>query len=124
MNQENSPTPDAPRRKRILFVCSLNQWRSPTAEMLYRDDPRLEVRSAGIRANAARRISARDLAWADVVMVMEREQKKWIQENFRDVPLPPILNLDITANLEYMDTGLQRLLRAAIDPEIEVLLSS
>lgn len=123
MNQEISRTPSAPPRKRILFVCSLNQWRSPTAEALYRNDPRLEVRSAGIRANATRKISQQDLAWADVVMVMEREQKKWIQDNFRDLPLPPIVNLDITAQLEYMHPELQHLLRAAIDPEIEGLLS-
>lgn len=111
-------------RKHILFVCALNQWRSPTAEALYRDDPRLEVRSAGIRPSAKRKISKRDLAWAEVIMVMEREHKKWIQEHFRDVKLPPIVNLDITASLGYMDPELQLLLRSSIDPEIEALLSS
>ncbi|HEY3855879.1 MAG TPA: protein-tyrosine-phosphatase [Verrucomicrobiae bacterium] len=97
----------------------MNQWRSPTAEALYRDDPRLEVRSAGIRNSARRKISRRDVDWADVIMVMEREQKKWIQENFRDLQLPPIINLDITASLTFMDPELQRLLRSSIDPEIE-----
>jgi predicted protein tyrosine phosphatase len=83
----------------------------------------LEARSAGIRANATRRISKRDLAWADVIMVMEREHKKWIQEHFRDAQLPPIVDLDVTVGLGFMDPELQRILRSAIDPEIEALLS-
>lgn len=31
-------------RLKVLFVCSRNQWRSPTAEAMYRDDSRLSVR--------------------------------------------------------------------------------
>jgi predicted protein tyrosine phosphatase len=111
-------------RLRILFVCALNQWRSPTAEVLYRSDPRLEVRSAGVRSNAKRRISAADVKWADVIFVMDREQKSWIQKRFRDVPLPDIQVLDIPASLQYMDPELQRLLRLALDPEIDALVTS
>lgn len=106
---------------KVLFVCALNQWRSPTAEVLYRDDARLEVRSAGIRQGAKRRISENDLHWANVIFVMEREHKQWIQEHFRDTALPPIQVLDIPDDLEYMNPELQRLLRLAIDPEIDAL---
>jgi predicted protein tyrosine phosphatase len=113
--------PDPQGRLRVLFVCSLNQWRSPTAEALYRGDPRLEVRSAGIRSNARRRIGAGDLRWANVVFVMEVDHKRWIQERFGDLGLPPIRVLEISNNLGYMDTELQRVLRLAIDPEIDAL---
>ena len=108
---------------RVLFVCALNQWRSPTAEHLYRDDARLQVRSAGVRADARRRVSQSDLAWADVVFVMDREQKRWIQEQFRSVQLPDIRILDVPDEFTYMDPRLQAALRAAIDPEIDALLS-
>ena len=108
----------------VLFVCSQNQWRSPTAEALYRSDPRLEVRSAGVRSNAKRRISAADIAWADVIFVMDREQKSWIQERFRDLQLPCIQVLDIADSLVYMDPELQRMLKSALDPEIDALLTS
>lgn len=111
-------------RLHILFVCALNQWRSPTAEAIYRSDPRLEVKSAGVRSNAKRRISAADVEWADAIFVMDREQKRWIQERFRDIRLPYIEVLDIPDGLEFMDPELQRLLREALDPEINVLLSS
>jgi predicted protein tyrosine phosphatase len=110
-------------RKHVLFVCASNQWRSPTAEALYRDHPQLEVRSAGIRPNAKRRIGAGDIKWSDVIFVMEREHKKWIQDHFRDEELPPIEVLDIPDDFHFMDAELQTLLRLAIDPELEVLLS-
>ena len=111
-------------RLRVLFVCALNQWRSPTAEQLYKSDARLEVRSAGIRSGAKRRISQSDLEWADVVFVMDQEQRRWIAEQFRQVGLPPIRLLDIPDNYPYMHLVLQEALRAAIDPEIEAILSS
>lgn len=102
----------------------MNQWRSPTAEVLYRNHPQLDVRSAGIRQGAKRRISQSDVEWADAIFVMAREHQKWIQENFRDTRLPPIVILDIPDDLVYMDPELQRLLRLAIDPEIDMLLGS
>jgi predicted protein tyrosine phosphatase len=111
-------------RLRILFVCALNQWRSPTAEALYRNDARLEVRSAGIRSSAKRRISAADVEWAQAIFVMDREQKQWIQEQFRDVSLPTIRVLEISDSLVFMHPELQRLLREALDPEIKALLAS
>ena len=102
----------------------MNQWRSPTAEHLYRNDARLQVRSAGTRTMARRRVSEADLAWADVVFVMDRDQKHWIQERFRSVDLPDIRVLDVSDEFEYMDPRLQAALRAVIDPEIDALIQS
>ena len=107
---------------RILFVCAMNQWRSPTAEAMYRHDTRLEVRSAGVRSEARRRLSGADVAWADAIFVMEHKQKSWIQERFRDESLSPVIVLDIPDDYTYLDPELQRLLQAAIEPEIEILL--
>jgi predicted protein tyrosine phosphatase len=115
-------TQPAERPLRVLFVCSLNQWRSPTAEVIYRNDPRLEVSSAGVRRNAQRHISVADVAWAQVIFVMDAEQKAWIQERFARLVLPRIRILDIPSTLEYMDPELQRLLRLAIDPQLEEIL--
>ena len=116
---------EAPKSKlRVLFVCALNQWRSPTAEHLYRSDARLEVRSAGIRRDAKRRLSEKDLLWADVVFVMDREQKSHVLTQFRHIHLPQIQNLEISDEHQYMDPRLQDALRLAIDPEIEALLAT
>lgn len=115
---------NAARPLKVLFVCTLNQWRSPMAEALYRGDPRLEVRSAGTRSGARRRIGPADLAWADLVLVMEADHKNSILEKFGDLALPPIRVLRIANNLGCADEQLQRQLREAIEPELEALLSA
>lgn len=45
----------------ILFICSKNQWRSPTADKVWRRHPGLSVRSAGTSPNAQHPVSL-DLA--------------------------------------------------------------
>jgi predicted protein tyrosine phosphatase len=57
-------------RERILFVCTANRDRSPTAEDLYTRDPRYEVRSAGVASFAVTPLDAELLRWADRVFVM------------------------------------------------------
>lgn len=115
--------PGSSPRLRVLFVCALNQWRSPTAELLYRDDPRLHVRSAGVRPESRRRVTEGDLRWADVIFVMEREHQDRIREEFRGKKLPEIRVLDVTDAHPYMHLELQKLLYAAIDPELKELLA-
>jgi predicted protein tyrosine phosphatase len=100
-------------KPRILFVCGRNQWRSPTAERIYRDDPRIHVRSAGVSAKSRHQISADDLSWADLVVVMERRYKSRITETFRDHP--PIVSLDIPDEFEYMDEELIKLIREGVE---------
>jgi len=63
------------KKPRILFVCGRNQWRSPTAAKIYANDQRIEVRSVGVSPQSARRVSRRDMEWADLVLVMEPEHK-------------------------------------------------
>lgn len=112
------------RRLRVLFVCALNKRRSVTAERIYRDDPRLEVRSAGVRSDALRRVGEKDLRWADVVFAMERAQQRRIAAQFAAVALPPIDVLDIPDDYECMDPELIRMLRAMLDPEIDACLNA
>jgi predicted protein tyrosine phosphatase len=117
-------SPPATRsRLRVLFVCSMNQWRSPTAEALYRHDARLDVRSAGVRLGARRTLTREDLEWADWVFVMEREHLRRIRESFPGLPLPRVSILEIPDQFRFMDPELQQLLRESIDPEMEAALS-
>jgi protein-tyrosine phosphatase len=102
----------------------MNRQRSVTAERLYRDDARLEVRSAGVRSDAERRVSEADLRWADVVFVMEREHKAWLTTRFETLELPRIDVLDIPDEYECMDPQLQEMLRLTLDPEIDSILAS
>ena len=122
----NKTPPAESRRFRILFVCSANMQRSPTAERIYRNDPRLEVRSAGVRIGARRRISINDLRWADIVFVMEQEHKHAIKTRFADIPgltLPPIEVLNIPDEFDFMYPELVEMLKTTLDPEINHLLA-
>jgi predicted protein tyrosine phosphatase len=112
------------RRLRILFVCAMNKERSVTAERLYRNDARLEVRSAGVRSDANRRVSQNDLEWADVVFTMESDHKRWILTRFESLELPPIEVLDIPDEYACMDPHLQEILKLTLDPEIDALLAA
>ena len=60
----------------VLFICSKNQWRSPTAEQIYRQRPLINVRSAGTARSAKRQVSSADIQWADIILVMEDKHKK------------------------------------------------
>lgn len=113
----------APKLK-VLFVCAMNKQRSVTAELLYRNDARLEVRSAGVRAGAKRRIGEADLKWADVIYVMESDHKQRIQMRFEGLTLPRIEVLEIPDEYEVMDPDLQEILRVVLDPDLAHLLEN
>jgi predicted protein tyrosine phosphatase len=97
-----------------LFVCSQNRWRSLTAEMIFRNDPRFEVRSAGTSRGARHVISGKDIDWADTIICMEDRHKEIIQHHFKNQPLPPLLVLDIPSSLKYMDPELIELLQEKV----------
>ncbi len=97
--------PGDARRQNVLFVCSRNQWRSPTAERVWRRHPLLSVRSAGTSASARRVLTATDLAWADTVFAMEERHLRRIMEAFPDTSAP-IVVLDIPDRYTFMDPEL------------------
>jgi predicted protein tyrosine phosphatase len=94
-------------RLKILFVCSRNQWRSPTAEQIWRKHPRLLTRSAGTSPNARHPISIEDVRWADVIFVMEEKHKSRIVAEFtRLLANKPIHVLDVPDEYKFMDPEL------------------
>ena len=56
---------------KILFVCTANLERSPTAELVFRDVPGWETRSAGTSPDAVTPLTRELITWADRVIVME-----------------------------------------------------
>lgn len=71
-----SPSPANRYMTKLLFVCSRNQWRSPTGEQVWRRQPGIQARSAGTSPNARRKICAADISWADVIFVMEKKAQE------------------------------------------------
>jgi protein-tyrosine phosphatase len=107
-------------KPKILFVCGRNKRRSPTAEKIYRNEPRIEVRSAGTSEKSPHPISSSDLIWADLVLVMENKYKGKISSLFRDIYLPPIKSLDIPDDYQYMDEELIELIKSSVEPQIKL----
>lgn len=100
----------------VLFVCSKNQWRSPTAEKIYAQHASLQVRSRGTATSARQTIGTVDLQWADVIFVMESKHKQRIRAEFSDViDNKPIHVLDIPDEYQFMDPELVDLLQISID---------
>lgn len=102
----------------ILFICSRNQWRSPTAEQLWRNHSRWSVNSAGTSRNAKRRVTADLIRWADIIFVMEQKHKSRLMADFsRLLEYKSVHVLDIPDEYSYMAPELIHLLKESV-PDI------
>ncbi|TQV88010.1 low molecular weight protein tyrosine phosphatase family protein [Aliikangiella coralliicola] len=91
----------------LLFICSRNQWRSPTAEEVWRKHPEFNVRSAGTSPKARKTVSSSDIRWADVVFVMEQKHKNRLRAEFtRMLDHKPVYVSDIPDEYKFMDEEL------------------
>lgn len=107
------------RPMNLLFVCSRNQWRSPTAERHFSRTPGLHVRSAGTASSARRRIRASDLSWADLTLVMEHKHASQIRKRFGHDPGCSLHVLEIPDEFGFMDPELIELLEARVAALLE-----
>ncbi len=104
----------------ILFVCSMNKWRSPTAEKIYRNTPLVNVRSAGTSSKAKHHISCEDLKWADLIIAMEPKHVQRLRADFPEVMrYMEVLTLGIEDRYGYMHPELVEELKASIDPILD-----
>jgi predicted protein tyrosine phosphatase len=99
-------------RTKILFVCSRNKRRSLTAETIFKGEPAGEVRSAGTEESARIKVTAGQLGWADVIVVMEKRHKERLQQKYpEELAAKRCVYLFIADDYEFMDPNLIELLR-------------
>lgn len=92
-------------------MCSRNRQRSLTAERVFTNVPDLDVRSAGTEPGARTKLTPGLLGWADVVFVMEKKHRDWINQRYADlVADKPVVNLLIADDYAYMDDELTAIL--------------
>lgn len=106
--------------ERILFVCTANLDRSPTAEDLYRDDPRYDVRSAGTALFAATPLTRDLMLWADRVFVMNEKTDRhytMIKVRFPEVSRP-IVDLDVEDRWRRGHPELIRVILKKLEPHL------
>ncbi|WP_180970131.1 low molecular weight protein tyrosine phosphatase family protein [Deinococcus planocerae] len=107
------------RPLRVLFVCTRNRLRSPTAEALFRTHPGWEVASAGTARDANTPLTRDLLEWADVAVCMEKGHRDWIRPKIKGALSDDrLLTLGIPDEYEFMDPDLVTLLERLVPPRL------
>lgn len=105
----------------LLFICSRNQWRSPTAETMYKNLRHHQVKSAGTEPSARIRVTAKLIDWADIVFVMEKKHKQRLMEKFpENMSGKSIYILDIPDEYTYMDEELMESIHTSVASLIDL----
>lgn len=101
----------------LLFVCSRNQWRSLTAEAIFKNHANHQAKSAGTEPSARVKLTEKLLFCADIVFVMEKKHRQRIQQKFPYlVNEKEIIVLDIPDEYQFMDDELVLSLKTAVLP--------
>jgi predicted protein tyrosine phosphatase len=107
-------------RQNILFVCTANIDRSKTAEDLYENDPRFEVKSCGV-APFAQVVVTRDLLdWADQIFVMNEIEDHHVTALRRRFPgfAKIVIDLNIEDRWKRGHPELISLILSRLEPHI------
>lgn len=101
----------------VLFVCTQNRLRSPTAEQVFADWPGIETASAGLGNGANTPVSAELLAWSDLIFVMEKAHRNRLSKRFgAHLKGKRLICLGIPDDYDFMDPALVALLRRKVTP--------
>ena len=104
--------------RRLLFVCSENRLRSPTAETIFCE---LDAIGAGTDDDAPTPVSGDLIEWADVVFVMEASHRNEASKRFRELLRDKrLVVLGIPDDYEYMQEELVRLPKARVGRHVRL----
>lgn len=103
--------------QRLLFICSRNRLRSPTAEQLFAGHPGIETDSAGLAPDADTPLDAEQIRCADLIFVMERAHRSKLTQRFGpQLKGKKLVCLDIADNYAFMQPELVALLEKKMAP--------
>jgi predicted protein tyrosine phosphatase len=97
---------------KVLFICNQNENRSKTAEDLFKT--KFKTKSAGLFNNHP--VTAKELNWADIIVVMEDFQRSEIAKRFpKGYMKKRVLSLDIPDNYYYKQPELVNVLKSRMN---------
>jgi len=115
LEKESDPDRLLGMTRHVLFLCSQNRLRSPTAEQVFADWPGIETASAGLLADAEEVLSPELLQWADLVFVMEKAHRNRLSSRYKAwLGGKRVICLDIPDDYDYMDPVLVELLKRKV----------
>lgn len=99
----------------VLFICSQNRLRSPTAEQVFASYRGIETASAGLNRGAENPVTPELLEWAEVIFVMERAHRNKLTAKFKPyLAHKRVICLEIPDEYAFMDPALVHLLEARV----------
>lgn len=106
---------------RILFVCTQNRLRSPTAEAVFSEYSGLEVLSAGLGSDAANPVTPELVSWAEVIFLMEKSHRNKLQKKFKpQLKSQRLVVLGIPDEYNYMDPRLIVILKEKVSRHLRL----
>lgn len=95
----------------LLFVCSENRLRSPTAEEVFSQYENVQAIGCGTNSDSETPLSGDLVEWAEIIFVMEKSHKNKVAKKYKDLlKNKKLACLDIPDNYDRMQPELIRLL--------------
>jgi predicted protein tyrosine phosphatase len=105
----------------LLFVCSRNRLRSPTAETIFSGLDGYDVLSAGTNPDAETIISTDLVEWADTIFAMEGVHRRRLTQRFgTSLRTKRLIVLGIADEYSYMDPRLVALLKEKVSRHLGI----
>lgn len=105
--------------QRLLFICSANRLRSPTAEQVFAEYPNVETHSAGLNHDAVDPLTPEHLEDIDIVFVMEKAHRNKLSKKFGPhLKSARVICLNIPDEFEFMQPELITILKARVTPHL------
>jgi predicted protein tyrosine phosphatase len=107
--------------KRLLFVCSENRLRSPTAEAVFSEYDGIEAIGAGTNLDADTPVSGDLIEWADIILVMEKSHRNKISKKYKELlKNKRLVVLEIPDIYEHMQPELIQLLKTKVSRLVQI----
>ncbi len=105
--------------KNVLFVCSRNRLRSPTAERVFQEWPGIDVDSAGLATDAENPLTPELVEWSDLIFVMTKTHLTRLKQVYRpQLKHARVICLNIPDEFEFMDPQLVLILQDKVSPHL------
>jgi predicted protein tyrosine phosphatase len=107
--------------RKLLFVCSENRLRSPTAEAVFSQYDGIEAIGAGTNADAETPVSGDLIEWADIILVMEKMHRNKLSKKYKSLlKNKRLVVLEIPDHFACMQPELIQLLKTKVSKIIPI----